>query len=99
MASVLFSKEIVSERIKKMNEYVVFDWELTDDEFVSDNQKPIKNENILDISTIKEDSTTALLVLGYSKRDAKKYVDKATSSGLCTVEDIVKYSLSLTKKK
>jgi Holliday junction resolvasome RuvABC DNA-binding subunit len=48
-------------------------------------------------SDVVSDSISALMALGYKKRESDKLVDSAINSGITNIEDIIKFALSKAK--
>jgi Holliday junction resolvasome RuvABC DNA-binding subunit len=48
-------------------------------------------------SDVVSDSVSALMALGYKKRESDKLVDSAINNGITNIEDIIKFALSKAK--
>lgn len=94
MQSVLFSKKTVSERIEKMNEYHVFDWELSDEEWSRQFEYNSPADSAIEL---KEESINALKSLGYKASDAKRYASAGIKAGMTSVEKVILHALKLAQ--
>lgn len=94
--SILFSKTIIKDRIKAMQEMPSFDWELSDEEWLKTRGKIC---NVMPDDEIVEDAISALQILGYKKKSCKKYVNTAILNGAKTVESIVTLAIKAAQKE
>lgn len=97
---MLFSASKVSERISRMKQYQVEEWELSDDMWSSTygNKVEIGSNNMAD-SVMFDESVIALQALGYRKKDADRYALDAFKSGATNPEEVIRYALKVAQQE